>query len=137
MVSVVPSAWNRTPVRIGRTSSRDAARATRSIVSASGPAGSFAPSAVELGQAGKVLGRQRPQVKARAARRQLDVALLRLASARLTSPLGRLRTTSPSRRPGSSSVPSVSTVRLGELHRQAELRIGGGEDEFVRAGGRA
>ena len=62
-------------MRIGRTSSREAARATRSIVSASGPAAACAV-AVELRKAGKVLGRQGPEVKPRAARGQLDVALL-------------------------------------------------------------
>ena len=53
IVSVEPSAWTSTPVRIGRTSSRDAARATRSIVSASGAAGSFAASPSASGRRGK------------------------------------------------------------------------------------
>ncbi len=76
IVSVEPSAWTRTPVRIGRTSSRDAARATRSIVSASGAAGSFAALALSLGQAREVLGRERAEVKAGAAGGDLHVALL-------------------------------------------------------------
>ncbi len=76
IVSFPPSAWTSTPVRIGRTSSRDAARATRSIVSASGAGGQGRRLSLDLGQAREVLGRQRLQVKASIAGGQLDVALL-------------------------------------------------------------
>ena len=53
IVSVSPSACTRTPVRIGRTSSRDAARATRSIVAASGAPGKRTVSPSTSGSRGK------------------------------------------------------------------------------------
>ena len=63
-------------MRIGRTSSREAARATSSIVSASGAAGQLDGLALELRQAREVLGREGAEVKACAAGGDLDVALL-------------------------------------------------------------
>ena len=57
------------PVRIGRTSSREAARATRSTVSASAAAGIVDRVLPELGQAGEILGVEQAQVEAWRCRR--------------------------------------------------------------------
>ncbi len=134
MVSLVPSAWTRTPVRIGRTSSLEAARATRSIVSVSGPAGSFAPSAVNSGRRGKSSAGSVRRWKLRTTRRQLDVALLG-SQGHGDLAAGQVANHIPQETPGQQQRAFGLNGDVGELHRQADLGIGGGEDEFARAGG--
>ena len=76
MRSSLPLAVTSTPVRCGRVSSREAARATRAIVSTNAVAGTrHAALAGRLGQLREVLGRQRAQVELRRSRHHLDVLL--------------------------------------------------------------
>ena len=70
-----PSTVTRTPVRTGLASSREAARATRLMVSRSGAAGSSDRVALRLREAREVVGGQRAEVEARGAGAELDVAL--------------------------------------------------------------
>ena len=76
MRSSWPEAETSTPVRCGRVSSREAARATRPIVSTNAPAGTcmvVAPAA--SGSFGKSSARQGAEVELRGARDDLDVLL--------------------------------------------------------------
>ena len=128
----LPSAWTRTPVRIGRTSSRDAARATSSIVSpAARPAACRL--ALELRQARKVLGRQGAQVKPRAAGGELDVALLGAQLERDLA-LGQAADDVDEQAAGSSTVPSRSTLTSVERLRQRQLHVGGAQRQLAVAG---
>ena len=73
MTSVPPVNWTRMPVSTGRDSSRDAARATRPIVSSSGSRSTAnVVDRVELRQAREVLGVVRVQRVARRSRRHMN-----------------------------------------------------------------
>ena len=140
------SAWTRTPVRIGRTSSREAARATRSIVSASGAAGSVAASPSTSGRRGKSSAgsvfrwnRASPAVS--------STSRCSVRSSSDTSPGGRLRATSTRSRPGSRTVPSrsiwtsdrVSAIPISmSVARSVERAVLGDEEDAAERGeGRA
>ena len=83
-----PSTVTRTPVSTGRASSREAARATRLIVSRSGARRQLDRVALGLGKSREVIGRKGAQVKARGAGADLDVAL-GLAEAERDGPVGK------------------------------------------------
>ena len=99
-----------TPVRCGRVSSREAARATRAIVSTkAGPGTVRTPDSGASGSFGKSsVGRVRRWKRAGPDTSSTSCCALRYSSE--TSSLGSDRMTSSNSRPGTTTVPSVASV---------------------------
>ena len=117
------AALTRTPVSTGRMSSREAARATSSTVSASAWAGIVSGSSLGLGKLREVLAGEDPQVEAGAAAADLDVAL-RLAQLELYVVVAE-RASELGEQAAGKEDRSV-TVGLGvERGLQAHLEVGG------------
>ncbi len=123
MRSSLPLAVTSTPVRCGRVSSREAARATRPIMSTKAPAGTVKPpSAGASGSFGKSsAGSVRRWNFAGPETTSTSCCELRYSSVR--SSFGRERTTSSSRRPGTTAWPPLdSSARDG--YADTELHVG-------------
>ena len=123
MRSSRPLAVTRTPVRWGRVSSREAARATRAIVSTNAWVGTVSTPVVgRLGQLREVLLGKRAQVEARLAGRDLDV-LLRAAVLERDLVLGQRAGHVEQQAPGDNRLARGRRVRL-ERDAQAKLHVG-------------
>ena len=94
--------------------------------------GSSGPARLRPRQLREVLGRQHPQVEARAAAADLDVAL-GLARLDLHASSASERATSASSRPGRRTEPPPSTS-ASSVGPQAEVEVGGGERHRALAG---
>ena len=127
------AAATKTPVSTGRMSSREAARATRSMLGRAPRPASQVGSPAAAGSFGKSSAGSTRRWKLRAAAVDLDVVLgLARLDLHLASPSE--RATSASSRPGRRAVPSSSTSASSVVS-QAEVEIGGGERQLAPAGG--
>ena len=122
MRSSLPLAVTRTPVRCGRVSSREAARATRAIVSTNAAAGTvMLPSAGGSGSFGKSsVGSVRRWNFAGPDITSTSCSALRYSSVR--SSFGNERTTSSSSRPGTTAWPGRSPWSPAPHGRRAPCR---------------
>ncbi len=129
MVSSSPSTLSRMPVSTGRASSREAALATRSIVSRSGSIGSSSASPSGSPKRGKSsAGRVRRWKLEEPA--VISTSRSASRSARLTSPSGSERTMSTRSRPGRTTLPCALGLHLGD-DLQAELGVGGTQPQLT------
>ena len=144
IVSSSPSAVTRTPVRTGRASSREAARATRSIVSCSASAGSSTGSPSDSGKRGKSSAGRVRRWKLRGAGGDLDVAL-GLAQLERHRPVGERAGDLDQQPAGQDDGAGALDLALeadveAELHvggAQAGLAVGGDQDPGERLEGGA